>query len=194
MFMTTPLYPIFRKRINDATEQLIQRQVTPWVFFAAGPPFRTKRFDGSEIAYEGIGFEGSPRDVFWGRYIDPFLEALAIEEISAALALARERGVDAKNLLPEIQGLLVSAVQNIFREMADVDRRLMGKGYTECIPFRTTDSETRRLTDFIAERVRCELAMWKPKSRFEEWYERNKSWVWLVGVVVALAGLWAKFI
>lgn len=194
MSMTTPLYPTFRKRINDATEQLIQRQVTPWVFLTAGPPFRVKKFDGREIAYEGIGFEGSPRHVFWGRYIDPFLEALAIEEISAALSLARERGVDAKNLLPEVQGLLISAVQKIFREMADVDRRLLGKGYPERIPLYSTDSEVQRLTEFIEERFRSELAMWKPKPRPEEWYERNKFWVWLVGIVVALAGLWAKFL
>ena len=57
--MTTPLYPTFCKRIDDTVDQLIQNQVTPWSFLTAGPPFRIKKFDGKEIAYQGIGFEGS---------------------------------------------------------------------------------------------------------------------------------------
>ncbi len=72
--MTTQLYPTFRKRVDDAIEQLIKQKVTPWSFLTAGPPFRIKSFDGKQIAYEGVGFEGSPRQVFWSRYIEPFLE------------------------------------------------------------------------------------------------------------------------
>jgi hypothetical protein len=194
MTMTTPLYPTFRKRIDDATRQLIQRQVTPWAFLTAGPPFRVKQFDGREIAYQGIGFEGSPRNVFWARYIDPFLEALVVDEIAAAIASAKERSVDAKLLLSEVQGLLIAATQKTFREMAEVDRRLLGKGFPERIPLRSVEHEIGQLSGFISERVRCEVAMWKPKPRLEEWYERNKFWVWLVGMVVAIAGLAAKFL
>jgi hypothetical protein len=58
--MTTPLYPTFQKRITDAVEGLLTRQVTPWFFLTAGPPFRIKSFDGREIAYQGLAFEGSP--------------------------------------------------------------------------------------------------------------------------------------
>lgn len=192
--MTTPLYPTFRKRIEDVTKQIIRSQVTPWAFLTAGPPFRVKQFDGREIAYQGIGFEGSPRNVYWARYIDPFLEALAIEEVGAAVSLAKERGVDATLLLPEVQGLLIAATQKVFREMADVDRRLLGKGFPESIPLRSVEREVSQLSAFIEERVRCELAMWKPKTRAEEWYERNKFWVWLFGTVVAVAGLAAKFL
>jgi hypothetical protein len=112
IFMTTPLYPTFRKRIDDAAEQLIQQQVTPWFFLASGHPFRVKKFDGQEISYEGIGFEGSPRDVFWSRYIDPFLEALATHEITTAVSMARERSIDARSLLPEVQRLLIEASQS----------------------------------------------------------------------------------
>lgn len=70
--MPTPLYPTFRKRITDAFEQLDRQQVTPWAFMTAGPPFQVNRFDGTEVAYPGIKFEGSPREVFWSGYIEPF--------------------------------------------------------------------------------------------------------------------------
>ncbi|WP_234082912.1 hypothetical protein [Azonexus sp. R2A61] len=192
--MTTPLYPTFRKRIEDATERIIRDQVTPWAFLTAGPPFKVKQFSAREISYQGIGFEGSPRTIFWSRYIDPFLEALAIEEIEFAVASAKERRIDASLLLPEVQSLLNAAVQKVFREMAEIDRRLLGKGFPESVPLRSTDGEADQLGAFIDERVRCELAMWKPRSTVEEWYDRNKFWVWVVGIVVGVAGLLVKFL
>jgi hypothetical protein len=190
--VTTPLHPTFRKRIEDATERIIRDQVTPWAFLTAGPPFKIKQFSGREISYQGIGFEGSPRTIFWGRYIDPFLEALAIEEIELAVSSAKERKIDATLLLPEVQSLLNAAVQKVFREMAGIDRRLLGKGFPETVPLRSTEGEAAQLSAFIEERVRCELEMWKPRSAVDEWYERNKFWVWLVGIVIGVAGLAVK--
>src|ERR1700724_42620 len=98
--MTTPLEPTFRKFINDSIEQLLKQQVTPWAFFAAGPSFQIKSFDGRLIAYQGVEFEGSPRLVFWSRYIEPFLEELCISQIGRAVSMAKERDVDARLLLP----------------------------------------------------------------------------------------------
>lgn len=192
--MTTPLDPISRKRIEDATERIIRDQVTPWVFLNAGHPFKIKQFSGREISYQGIGFEGSPRTVYWGRYIDPFLEAIAIEEIDFAVSSAKERKVDATRFLPEVQSLLIAAVQKIFQEMAEIDRRLLAKGYPESMPLRSVEGEVSQLREFIEERIQCELAMWRPNSSVEEWYDRNKFWVWFVGIVVALASLAAKFL
>ncbi len=157
--MTTPLYPTFRKRIEDAAERIIRDQVTPWAFLTAGPPFRVKQFSGRVISYQGIGFEGSPRTVFWRRYIDPFLEALAIEEIEFAVSSAKERRVDATLLLPEVQGLLIAAAQKVFREMAEIDRRLRGRGSPDTVPLRSIEGEIKRLREFVEERIRCELAM-----------------------------------
>lgn len=192
--MTTPLYPTFKKRINDATEQLIQKQVTPWFFLTSGSPFRVKKYDGREIAYEGIGFEGSPSAVFWSRYIDPFLEALVIQEITAAVSQARERNVDARLLLPEVQGLLNAACRKVFSEMAEVDRLLRGKGFPDNVGVRSIERETKCLSEFIGAHTASELAMWRPKSKAEEWYERNKFWGWLVGIIVAITGISARLL
>jgi hypothetical protein len=195
--MTTPLYPTFRKRIDDGIERIIKQQVTPWVFMTAGPPFRVKMFDGKQIGYEGVEFEGSPRGVFWSRYIEPFLEDLCISEIGAAVAMAKERGVDARLLLPELQDLLSAGCRRVYTRMAKVDRRLRGKGYPNKVQPRSIDAEVSAMTQFIEERIRAELEMWKPKSRVELWYERNKFWVWAIGIfvtiLVTILGLLAKF-
>jgi hypothetical protein len=191
--MTTPLYPTFRKRVDDAVDQIIKQQVTPWSFLTAGRSFRVKMFDGKQIAYEGVGFEGSPREIFWSRYIEPFLEDLCISEIGAAVAMAKKRGVDARLLLSEVQNLLSVGCRRAYVSMADVDRRLRGKGFPDNVELRSIDREASAMAEFIEERVRAELAMWNPKSRVELWYERNKFWVWAIGFVVSILGLWAKF-
>jgi hypothetical protein len=195
--MTTPLYPIFRKRIDDAIEQLINKQVTPWCFLNSGRPFRVTAFDGRQIAYEGILFDGRPQLVFWSRYIEPFLEDLSISEISAAVAMATERRVNANLLLPEVNELLNAGIRKVFSQMADVDRRLRGKGLPEKVQPRPTDNEIRNMTEFVEERIRSELAMWKPKPRLEDWYDKNKFWVWvigiLIGILIAIASLCLRF-
>jgi hypothetical protein len=182
----TPLYPTFRKRVDDAIDQLVRKQITPWYFMTAGPPFRIATFDGRQIAYAGIEFEGSPRLVFWSRYIEPFLEELCLSEISVAVSMARERRIDAKLLLPELQGLLSSGIVKVYTEMANVDRSLRGKGFPEKVPPRPIEQEVRFMNQFVDERVRSELAMWRPKPGMEDWYERNKFWVWAIGLLSAL--------
>ena len=158
------------------------------------PPFRVKMFDGKQIAYEGVGFEGSPRTVFWGRYIEPFLENLCVTEIAAAVTMAKERGVDGRLLLPEAQNLLSAGCRRVFASMADVDRRLRGKGFPDKVGLKSVDAEVSVMIQFVDERIRAELAMWKAKPRGELWHERNKFWVWAIGIIVSIIlALWAKF-
>jgi hypothetical protein len=190
--MTTPLYPTLRKRVDDAIEQLIKRQVTPWSFMTTGRPFRIKSFDGKQINYEGVGFEGSPREVFWSRYIEPFLEELCISEIAGAVSMAKERGIDARLLFPELQALLSAGFGKVYARMADVDRRLRGKGFPGNVGLRSIEKEIKAMEQFLDERISAELVMWKPKSSLQRWYERNQSIVWLTGILLAILGLWAK--
>lgn len=190
--MATPLYPTLKKRVTDAIDQLITKQVTPWPFMKAGPPFRISRFDGRPIAYQGVAFEGSPRGAFWGRYIDPFLEDLCISEISAAVMMAKGKGVDGKSLLLEIQSLLSSGFTTVYERMADVDRRLRGKGYPQNVPLRPVEHEIQRMNRFLDERALAEIEMWQPKPWHQDWYENNKFWVWLIGAILSVGGILAK--
>lgn len=190
--MTTPLYPTFKKRVDEAFEQVIKQQVTPWSFMTAGPPFNIKSFDGREITYQGIAFAGSPREVFWSRYIEPFLEHLCISEIEAAVLMSREQGVDARLLLPELQGLLSSGFRKVYENMANVDRHLRGKGFPNSVALRSVEPEIQYMDKFLDERTLAEIQLWKPKPWYEAWYEQHKFWIWLIGIVVGIASVLAK--
>ena len=158
--MTTPLYPSFEKRIDDAAIRLLREQVDPWAFFNAGYPVRLTTCDGRKVDLQGGGFEGSPRQVFWSRYIEPCIENLAVQEIREAVAAAHKRGVDARRLLPEVQGLLLSATAKIFQRMAEIDQRLRGKGFPQNVGRRSVEQEVAAVREFIEKHVRAELEMW----------------------------------
>jgi hypothetical protein len=74
----------------------------------AGPLFQIKDFYGKTIAYQGIEFEGSPRHVFWGRYVEPFLEDVVDKIVNEALRLAEQKNQDTATVLADVSGLLKS--------------------------------------------------------------------------------------
>jgi hypothetical protein len=164
--MATPLYPTFEKRIADAVDRLLRKQVDPWAFFNAGVPIQLTTFDGGSIRFPtGLEFSGSCRDHFWSRrYIDPFLEDLVVQEIAAAVVRARDRGVDAKQLLPEVEGLLLSSCKKVFNRMAEIDQGLRGKGFPERVQRRSIGDKYNRMKEFIETRIRAEIEMWRPAS------------------------------
>lgn len=189
--MTTPLYPTFQKRIGDSFEALINTQVRPWALLNTGKPLRVKTYDKRQISYEGIGFEGSPAQVFWSKYIEPFMEEISINEINAAVRMAEKKNVDVAILLPEINGLILAGIRKTFFEMAKIDQRLRGKGFPDTIPLRRTENEFQRMKEFVEMFVQAELKLWQPKSKLEKWYERNKFIVWIIGILMAMATIWA---
>lgn len=191
--MRTPLFPTFQKRIHDSFDQLIKNQITPWAFLNSGKPMRVHTHDNRLISYEGVGFEGSPENVFWYRYIEPFMEEICINEINDAIKLAAEKNVDAKLLLPEIEGLLLAKVRRSFNKMTEIDQRLKGRGFPETIHPRPVEKEFQVMKNFIEVRIKSELEMWHPKSKLENWYERNKFIIWAIGTIVAVIAVLSRF-
>jgi hypothetical protein len=188
----TPLYPTFEKRIDDATSRIVTRQVEPWLFISHG--LNVQRHDGRTIAYSGVDFSGSPRMVFWGGYIEPFLQHLVLEELKEARTLAKEREVNGREVLLEVKGLLTSAFHRVFARMADVDQRLRGSGYPSEVTLRPIAQEVARVQAFLDRHVQAELEMWKPRPSYEAWYDRNKFLIWVAGTVLTVVGLGMKFL
>lgn len=186
--MTTPLYPLFQKRTSDFADLLIQNQVTPWAFLNSGRPVKLKKFDGKEIHYRGLEFEGSPAVVFWGRYIEPFLEHHCLGEISAAVTMAKDREVDGALLLGEIRNILRSGCKRVYDRMADIDRNLRGMGFPDKVRRRPIDREFNVMTEFIDTHVNAELAMWKQRSAIESWISRNKTLLGVMATIAAILG------
>ena len=188
--MTSPLHPLMTKLIDDEWVRLDRNQITPWAFMTAGPPFRIKDFYGKKIAYQGIGFEGSPRDIFWGRYIEPFLEDSADRLIKETLKLCEEKQHAPKEPLAELGGLLKSLAHRAYDRMAEIDQRLRGKGYPESVGRKQTEQEFARMEAFIEQRIAAEQAMIKPKLRINEFYHEHPFLFWLIALIVsAIVGI-----
>lgn len=184
----TPLFPTFEKRISDDVDALINAQVTPWIFFETGSPFRVNRLVGSEISYQGISYAGSPQDVFWSRYIEPFLEVMIDDALKDAVRTCKEREIDARRALPELQGILLSGCGQVYSRMAEVDRRLRGHGYPDSVATRSIMHELGEMETYLQTRVNAELEMWRPRI-LEKWYKHNKFWVWIIGILFTVASI-----
>ena len=185
--MTSPLSALLEKQVEDLWHRLDHEKITPWAFMTAGQLFRVTDFYGRQISYQGIAFEGSPRQVFWSRYIEPFLEEAADKVVKETLSLATEKKQDARVALAEASGLIKSLVRRAFHRMANIDRRLRGNGYPESVAIRSVESNIAQLDVFIDRRVSAELAMLQPKSRVNDFYNDHPFLFWLVGLVIAAA-------
>ena len=119
-------------------------------------------FYGKSISYQGVEFSGSARDVFWHRYIEPFIEDAADRAFNETLRIARDRQFAADIPLKETAGLLVSLSRKSFRRMEDIDQRLRGKGYPNSVPRYDTESEQAKVERFIVRRAEAEVAMLPP--------------------------------
>jgi hypothetical protein len=190
------LYPIVEKFVDDAWIRLNNEQITPWAFLNAGPAFTCKDFYGRTISYQGIAFDGSPRQVFWGRYIEPFLEDITDKVVVETLRLSVDKQQDATLALAETSGLLKSLVRRAYRRMAEIDRRLRGNGNPESVPLRSTESEVASTEQFIDRRIGSEIAMLqpKPKRSINDYYNANPFLFWLIPLLIAIIGIYVAMV
>jgi len=167
----TGVCPVIRKLIRDEWERLRENKITPWNWLNSGKPMHVIDFYGKEINYQGgAGFEGSPQTVFWGRYIEPFLEDIILRALERTLAVCRDEGHEPKAALTEAGILLHALVRDAYNAMADVDQRLRGRGYPNRVGRRNVDGHVAAMGRFIDMRVNGLLAVARPSlTRFQKW-------------------------
>jgi hypothetical protein len=190
----TNLYPVINKFINDEWVTLYRDQIIPWSFLNSGNVFRCKDFYKKAISYQGVTFEGSPREVFWGRYIEPFLEDISYRAIDQTIRLCNEKGEILKEPLSETARLLKILVRKNYELMADVDQRLRGHGFPQNIAKRNVDSQIAEMDRFIDARVQSEISMYKPPSKSIKFYGEHPYLFWSVGILLGILsvilGIW----
>src|SRR5688500_11543957 len=76
-----------------------------------------------------VSFDGSPRTIFWGRYIEPFLEDIVLRMLDRTVAYCKEDGHETTSALIETGLLLKPLIRETYDAMADIDQRLRGQGY-----------------------------------------------------------------
>ena len=188
----TNLYPVINKFINYEWEKLRRDQIIPWNFMLSENGFRCKDFYGKQIQYRGVRFEGSPRIVFWGRYIEPFLEDISYRAIDKTIHLCIDKNVRLKEPLLETAELLKLLVRKTYNLMADVDRRLRGRGYPDTIGKQCVVGEIAVMDRFIDDRVQSEIAMCKTPStlgKLNEFYHNHQFLLWLIAIIIGLVSV-----
>ncbi len=189
------LFPVINKIINDEWEKLRRDQIEPWIFLNTEKGVRCKDFYGKEMKYQGVTFEGSPHVVFWGRYIEPFLEDISFRAIDQTIRLCNEKSERLKEPLLETAELLKILIRKTYDVMADVDRRLRGGGFPRSVEKRNVDAEIAEMFRFIDARVQSEIIMHdtQPKIKnLNEFYHKYQFLLWLIGILISIVGIVLK--
>ncbi|MHC1752416.1 hypothetical protein [Humidesulfovibrio sp.] len=103
---------------------------TRWFRLSSGQEMIIERVNGKRISYQGCGFGGSPREVFWGSWSEEFFEQEVPEIIKSTGLAAVESGADVVKAIDEAANLLEKVIRNFFSRMVEVDQRLSGNGIT----------------------------------------------------------------
>lgn len=75
-------------------------------------------YDGTEICYQGVAFKGSPVQVFWNGFIEPYIENYSINVFEQTSALATECQYSTEESIEEAKIILLVMVRRLYHEMA----------------------------------------------------------------------------
>ncbi|MFY9260285.1 MAG: hypothetical protein WAO71_07235 [Gallionella sp.] len=138
-------YPEITFAIENKFKKLNRDKLTPWVFLNAGNKVSIVDFYGHAIQYQGVRFEGSPREVFWGGFVEPFLEDIFVWAFELALDRARKRNSDSRELILYTRECLTNGVNLIYKGMQKIDRNLRGNGFPDKITPRNISREINKM-------------------------------------------------
>ena len=117
------------------------------------------------VRYLGsVGFEGSPREVFWGGFIEPFLEDIFVWAFEFALNHAEKRKSDRRELILYTRECLMNGVCLTYNRMQNIDRRLRGKGFPDQVSPRDISREINKMQIKLDEYRDSTLAVSKIKN------------------------------
>jgi hypothetical protein len=149
---STPLLPVTRQKIDTYRLTLTQNKLTPWRWFNFRGVEITD-FYGKPISISGCRFESSEMLVFW-KFIGPFLENAIVATLDETLETCRARNYEPEPVLRETAMLLRGhLIDPIYREMAQIERALRGKGNPKSVPLRDVTDEIGDMERFLTGRI-----------------------------------------
>ncbi|GAI42035.1 unnamed protein product, partial [marine sediment metagenome] len=128
----TQLNSRIKKRVDDLYNQIYNEKLKPWIFINTGKPLRVEKHDGTLIQYQGGTFGTTESAVFWGdNFIPPIIENAIVKAFDQTIEECRKNNIDPKPYVYETNSILAGLIGNVYNRMADIDRKLRGKGYPE---------------------------------------------------------------
>ncbi len=123
----TPLYPVMRRFVHEL-DRITSKTLLKWRMSCAKWLLHVEDYYGKPIHYEGVEFEGSPRLVFWDRFIEPFLENGIVNALRKIREECVSRNLEPGEYLEEMKEVLRLWIQKTYIDMARTDQVLLGKG------------------------------------------------------------------
>jgi hypothetical protein len=167
----TSLYARTKKRVDDLEHMLINEKLMPWSLMQSGKPIEITDYYGKTLHFEGIMFSGSPRSIFWGNFIEPFIENGIVEVLDAVAADCRTNDVEPKPYLEEAAVLLDALIRKVYDFMAETDQRLLG---VDIQKRRNVSDKIEKMSQLLKDHTTAALLLFsesekpdtKPKSIF----------------------------
>ncbi|MCF6344687.1 MAG: hypothetical protein L3J15_08470 [Devosiaceae bacterium] len=193
----TVLKPKIIKRVKDEKDQLIREKITPWLMGFSSGKLEIENFHGRIISYSGIEFSGSPCDVFWGCYIEPFLENITNQLILEIAKECKESKLDIRAELDFLTQQLNGLYNAIYKEMSETEQRLLGKGFPDKIQKRDVNSQITTMKKYLEQHVEMEIqkhtsAIQKSSKSIVSrlWQDPVWSKVIATGILALLSGIY----
>lgn len=157
-------YPEITFAVENRFKKIIAEKLTPWVFLNTGKMARIDDFYGRPIQYSGVEFEGSPREVFWSGFIEPFLEDILVWGFEFALDYIKKRNSDRREVILYARECLINGLYLTYNKMQKIDRNLRGKGYPDQISPRDISQDIKKMQIKLDEYQDSTLAVSKTKN------------------------------
>lgn len=190
----TSFYPTIKHRFEVFSSKLIKEKITPWLFMVDSG-VKIEKADGSFINFKGVGFEGTPRDIFWGNFIEPFLknELVSImEDIKSEVFKFNLPLKEVDKALKETVALYDEVIKKVYEQMADVDQRLRGKGNPQSVEKVDVSEKIDRMKVFInenAQSVSNRIKFSKQNLKASENFKLASFAISIVAMVISVASI-----
>ncbi|HBJ83064.1 MAG TPA: hypothetical protein DDZ88_04155 [Verrucomicrobiales bacterium] len=155
----SPAYDLIREHAQERYDRFIQDAITPWAFFNTTHGISIDLPNGRTIRYSGIEFSGSARQVFWETFPESCIREITKTFFEWTRKLCAERKLSPILPLKETAMFLEGGLTRCLDRMAEIDRKLRGKGSPNSVPRYNPESERRALEKIITTRLKAELRL-----------------------------------
>lgn len=202
----TPTATRIKVRLDERRRWFHNQWLFKWHHIGRDGPVDIDTFDGGHAHYSGIGFVGSPRQVYWDALPRGIRKEIS-DQFSWLDAEVRNYNHEtALRAIDECAGQIASFVRAIRRAAVEKDRILRGDG-TNFPPEDDAghwDGTSGPEIQAQAEALKAALptAFATPvtatsRSALRKWWDDNQGWLgptgWIIGAIGTFAGLLAFF-
>lgn len=124
---TTTVFVMTKKMVAEFDEKM-SGLLFRWYRLGYGGQMEIERPNGKKISYAGVGFDGSPREVYWGTWSEDFFQDEIPKILSNVADLAIRAKEDVSKSIDEAVNSLIRLIEKFYGAMVSVDQRLMGDG------------------------------------------------------------------